>query len=151
MALEIGKKAPDFTLLDQDGEKVKLSDYKGKRVVVFFYPKAMTPGCTREACDFRDEVDAFKKRKVAVLGISKDTPAGQKKFQEKYGLPFPLLSDADLAVQKAWGVWGEKTMYGKKVQGTIRTTVIVGADGRVEQVFPKVKVDGHVTSVLEAL
>jgi peroxiredoxin Q/BCP len=151
MALEIGKKAPDFTLLDQDGEKVKLSDYKGKRVVVFFYPKAMTPGCTREACDFRDEVDAFKKRKVAVLGISKDTPAGQKKFQEKYDLPFPLLSDADLAVQKAWGVWGEKTMYGKKVQGTIRTTVIVGADGKVEQVFPKVKVDGHVTSVLEAL
>jgi peroxiredoxin Q/BCP len=151
MALEIGKKAPDFTLLDQDGEKVKLSDYKGKRVVVFFYPKAMTPGCTREACDFRDEVDAFKKRKVAVLGISKDTPAGQKKFQEKYGLPFPLLSDADLAVQKSWGVWGEKTMYGKKVQGTIRTTVIVGADGKVEQVFPKVKVDGHVTSVLEAL
>jgi peroxiredoxin Q/BCP len=151
MALETGKKAPDFTLLDQDGEKVKLSDYKGKRVVVFFYPKAMTPGCTRESCDFRDEIAAFKKKKVAVLGISKDAPAGQKKFQEKYQLPFPLLSDADLAVQKAWGVWGEKTMYGKKILGTIRTTVIVGADGKVEKVFPKVKVDGHVASVLEAL
>ena len=151
MALEIGKKAPDFTLLDQDGEKVKLSDFKGKKVVVFFYPKAMTPGCTREACDFRDEVAAFKKKKVAVLGISKDTPAGQKKFQEKYELPFPLLSDADLEVQKAWGVWGKKNMYGKMVEGTIRTTVIVGADGKVEQVFAKVKVDGHVGSVLEAL
>jgi len=151
MALEIGKKAPDFTLLDQDGNKVKLSDFKGKSVVVFFYPKAMTPGCTREACDFRDEVAAFKRKKVAVLGISKDTPAGQKKFQAKYELPFPLLSDADLEVQKAWGVWGEKTMYGKKVFGTIRTTVVVGPDGKVQQVFAKVKVDGHVGSVLEAL
>ena len=151
MALETGKKAPDFTLLDQDGEKVKLSGFKGKTVVVFFYPKAMTPGCTRESCDFRDEIAAFKKKKAVVLGISKDTPAGQKKFQEKYALPFPLLSDADLEVQKAWGVWGEKTMYGKKVFGTIRTTVIVGPDGKVVKVFPKVKVDGHVTSVLEAL
>jgi peroxiredoxin Q/BCP len=151
MALEKGKKAPDFTLLDQDGEKVKLSGFKGKRVVVFFYPKAMTSGCTREACDFRDEVEAFRRKKVAVLGISKDAPAAQKKFQEKYQLPFPLLSDAALEVHKAWGVWGEKNMYGKKVFGTIRTTVIVGPDGKVEQVFPKVKVDGHVTSVLEAL
>jgi peroxiredoxin Q/BCP len=151
MPLEIGKKAPDFTLLDQDGKKVKLSDFKGKRVVVFFYPRAMTPGCTREACDFRDEVAAFTKKKVAVLGISKDTPAGQKKFQEKYELPFPLLSDSGLEVQKGWGVWGKKNMYGKMVEGTIRTTVIVGADGKVEQVFGKVKVDGHVASILEAL
>jgi peroxiredoxin Q/BCP len=151
MPLEIGKKAPDFTLLDQDGKKVKLSDFKGKRVVVFFYPRAMTPGCTREACDFRDEVAAFTKKKVAVLGISKDTPAGQKKFQEKYELPFPLLSDVGLEVQKGWGVWGKKNMYGKMVEGTIRTTVIVGADGKVEQVFGKVKVDGHVASILEAL
>jgi peroxiredoxin Q/BCP len=151
MPLEIGKKAPDFTLLDQDGKKVKLSDFKGKRVVVFFYPRAMTPGCTREACDFRDEVAAFTRKKVAVLGISKDTPAGQKKFQEKYQLPFPLLSDSGLEVQKGWGVWGKKNMYGKMVEGTIRTTVIVGADGKVEQVFGKVKVDGHVASILEAL
>ncbi len=151
MALEVGKKAPDFTLLDENGEKVKLSSYKGKRVVVFFYPKAMTSGCTREACDFRDEVDAFKRKKVAVIGISKDTPAAQLRFKQKYDLPFPLLSDADAKVQKAWGVWGEKNMYGKKVFGTIRTTVIVGADGKVERVFPKVKVDGHVGSVLEAL
>ena len=151
MALEIGKKAPDFTLPDQDGNPVKLSSFKGQRVVVFFYPKAMTPGCTQESCDFRDEVAAFKKKKVVVLGISKDTPAAQKKFKEKYDLPFPLLADPELTVHQAWGVWGEKVMYGKKIMGTIRTTVIVGADGKVAQVFSKVKVAGHVASVLEAL
>jgi len=151
MAMEPGDKAPDFTLSDERGEPVKLSDYRGKRVVVFFYPKAMTSGCTREACDFRDEVEAFKKKKVAVLGISKDKPEAQRKFKEKHGLPFPLLSDADTKVQQVWGVWQEKTMYGKKVLGTVRTTVIVGKDGKVERVFSKVKVDGHVASVLEAL
>lgn len=151
MALEVGKKAPDFTLLDENGEKVKLSHFKGKRVVVFFYPKAMTPGCTREACDFRDEVDAFKRADVAVLGISKDSPEAQRRFKEKYQLPFPLLSDESLEVQKAWGAWGKKNMYGKMVEGTIRTTVLVGADGKVEAIFPKVKVDGHVADVLEGL
>ena len=151
MAIEVGKKAPDFTLLDENGEKVKLSHFKGKRVVVFFYPKAMTPGCTREACDFRDEVDAFKKADVAVLGISKDPPEAQRRFKEKYQLPFPLLSDERLEVQKAWGAWGKKNMYGKMVEGTIRTTVLVGADGKVEAIFPKVKVDGHVADVLETL
>jgi len=151
MALEPGKKAPDFELLDEEGEKVRLKDYKGRRVVVFFYPKAMTSGCTREACDFRDEIALFTKKKVKVLGISKDKPESQKKFKEKYQLPFPLLSDPDALVQKAWGVWGEKNMYGKKVMGTVRTTVIVGADGKVEKVFPKVKVDGHVAQVAEAL
>jgi peroxiredoxin Q/BCP len=151
MALEIGKKAPDFTLPDQDGNPLKLSSLKGQRVVVFFYPKANTPGCTRESCDFRDEVAAFKKKKVAVLGVSKDAPAAQKKFQEKYQLPFPLLCDPELTVHKAWGVWGKKVMYGKEVEGTIRTTVLIGADGKVEQLFSKVKVDGHVASVLDAL
>ncbi|HVP69542.1 MAG TPA: thioredoxin-dependent thiol peroxidase [Anaeromyxobacteraceae bacterium] len=151
MALTEGKKAPDFELLDEEGNAVKLSDFKGRRVVVFFYPKAMTSGCTREACDFRDEIAMFRKKKVAVLGISKDKPESQKKFKAKYQLPFPLLSDSDLEVQKAWGVWGEKTMYGKKVFGTIRTTVVVAPDGTVEKVFPKVKVDRHVAAVLEAL
>jgi peroxiredoxin Q/BCP len=151
MAIEVGRKAPDFTLLDENGEKVKLSHFKGKRVVVFFYPKAMTSGCTREACDFRDEVDAFKKADVAVLGISKDPPEAQRKFKEKYQLPFPLLSDESLEVQKGWGAWGKKNMYGKMVEGTIRTTVLVGADGKVEAIFPKVKVDGHVADVLERL
>ena len=151
MALEQGKKAPDFALPDEDGNEVKLSDYRGRRVVVFFYPKAMTSGCTRAACDFRDEIDAFVRRKVAVLGISKDKPASQKKFKEKYGLPFPLLSDPDARVQKAYGAWGEKNMYGKKVMGTVRTTVLVGKEGEVESIFSKVKVDGHVGEVLSAL
>ncbi len=151
MALEVGKKAPDFTLLDANGEKVKLSRFKGKRVIVFFYPKAMTSGCTREACDFRDEVAAFERKDAVVLGISKDTPEAQRKFKEKYQLPFPLLSDESTEVQKAWGAWGEKNMYGKKVKGTIRTTVVIGPDGKVEQVFPKVKVDGHAMAVLRSL
>ena len=149
--LEVGKKAPAFALPDEDRNTVKLSDFKGRRLVVFFYPKANTSGCTREACDFRDEVAAFKKGKVAVVGISKDAPAAQKRWKEKYGLPFPLLSDPEAEVLKAWGAWGEKNMYGRKITGTLRTTVIVGADGKVEKVFPRVKVEGHVASVLEAL
>lgn len=151
MPLTVGKKAPDFELLDEEGQPVKLSQFKGQRVIVFFYPRAMTSGCTREACDFRDEVAAFRKRKAVVLGVSRDKPAAQKKFKEKYQLPFPLLSDESTEVQQAWGVWGEKNMYGKKVMGTVRTTVVVGADGKVEQIFPKVKVDGHVAEVLESL
>jgi thioredoxin-dependent peroxiredoxin len=151
MPLTVGKKAPDFKLLDEEGQPVQLSQLKGQRVIVFFYPKAMTSGCTREACDFRDEIAAFKKKKAVVLGVSKDKPAAQKKFKQKYQLPFPLLSDESTEVQQAWGVWGEKNMYGKKVMGTIRTTVVVGPDGKVEQVFPKVKVDGHVAEVLESL
>jgi thioredoxin-dependent peroxiredoxin len=151
MALEIGKKAPDFTLLDEDGQKVKLSSFKGRRVVVFFYPKAMTSGCTREACDFRDEEGRFGKKGAMVVGISRDNPAAQKRFKEKYQLPFPLLSDPETGVHQAFGAWGEKTMYGKKITGALRTTVVVGPDGKVEHIFPKVKVDGHVAEVLESL
>jgi thioredoxin-dependent peroxiredoxin len=151
MALEVGKKAPQFALPDEDGNEVKLSDFAGRRVVVFFFPKADTPGWTREACDFRDEVDAFTKKKVAVVGISKDTPAAQKRFKAKYDLPFPLLSDPEAGVIEAWGAWKEKSMYGKKSMGTERTTVLVGPDGKVEKVFPKVKVEGHVANVLESL
>jgi peroxiredoxin Q/BCP len=151
MPLAVGKKAPDFSLLDEDGNRVKLSRFKGQRVVVFFYPKAMTAGCTREACDFRDRAVSFEGKGAVVFGVSKDKPATQKKFKEKYQLPFRLLSDESTEVQKAWDVWGEKTMYGKKTMGTIRTTVVVGPDGKVEQVFPKVKVDGHVAEVLESL
>jgi len=151
MALEIGKKAPDFTLLDEDGRKVKLSSFKGRRVVVFFYPKAMTSGCTREACDFRDEEKAFARKGALVVGISRDTPAAQKKFKEKYNLPFPLLSDPETEAHQAFDAWGEKTMYGKTITGALRTTVVVGPDGKVEHVFPKVKVDGHVADVLESL
>lgn len=148
MAIDVGDKAPDFTMLDETGVKVKLSEFRGKRVVLFFYPRADTPGCTRESCDFRDEVDAFKKKKVAVLGVSKDKPAAQAKFKEKYQLPFQLLSDESLAVMKAYGVWKEKNMYGKKVMGCERSTFIIGADGKIEHAYRKVKVDGHAANVL---
>lgn len=151
MALEAGDKAPDFKLQDDAGQTVALKDLKGKRFVLFFYPKANTSGCTREACDFRDEVKAFAKKKVLVLGISRDKPEAQARWKAAQGLPFPLLSDPDRKVHEAWGVWAEKVMYGKKVMGVVRTTFVVGADGRIEKVFPKVKVDGHVASVLDVL
>jgi thioredoxin-dependent peroxiredoxin len=151
MALEEGKKAPEFALPDEDGNVVRLADFKGKPVVVFFFPKADTPGWTREACDFRDEVELFQKKKAAVVGISRDTPAAQKRFKEKYDLPFPLLSDPESKVHQAWGAWGEKNMYGKKSMGAVRTTVLVGPDGKVARSSPKVKVEGHVAEVLESL
>ena len=146
-----GKAAPDFTLPSSEGGEVSLKGLKGKTVVLYFYPKDDTPGCTREACAFRDTQAAIKKKGAVVLGVSGDSLFAHEKFKTKYKLNFPLLSDPDKAVAKKYGAWGEKVMYGKKVQGTIRTTVLVGADGRVEQVFSKVKVDGHVASVLAAL
>jgi peroxiredoxin Q/BCP len=151
MALEPGKKAPDFKLTADDGTTVKLSDFKGKRVVLFFYPKANTGGCTREACDFRDEVAAFKRHKTNVLGISRDTPTAQAKWKVKYELPFTLLSDPDREIHEAYGVWQMKTLYGKKSMGTVRTTFVIGPDGKIERIFPKVKVDGHVAEVLGSL
>jgi peroxiredoxin Q/BCP len=149
--LEAGAKAPAFSLQADDGSTVKLSDFKGKTVVLYFYPRADTPGCTREACDFRDEIDVFKKRKAVVIGMSKDRPPALQKFKEKYQLPFQLLSDPDHAVQEQYGAWGKKNMYGKMVEGTIRSTVIIGPDGKIVRRWPKVKVDGHAEEVLEAL
>jgi peroxiredoxin Q/BCP len=151
MALEVGRKAPDFSLQDDTGRTVKLSALAGKRVVLFFYPKANTSGCTREACDFRDEAAAFKSKKALVFGVSRDAPAAQARWKEKHQLPFPLLSDPDRKVHEAWGVWQEKVMYGKKAMGVVRSTFLIGADGKIERIFSKVKVDGHVASVLEAL
>jgi peroxiredoxin Q/BCP len=148
MSLTIGKPAPDFALSDERGKTVRLSDLRGKKVVIFFYPKAMTSGCTQEACDFRDEIGAFKKRKAAVLGISKDSPEAQAKFKAKHDLPFPLLADEDAKVMKAWGVWQQKSLYGRKFMGCVRTTVVVDPDGKVAQVYPKVKVAGHAQTVL---
>ncbi len=150
-ALKEGAKAPAFTLTDDAGKTVKLSDFAGKTLVLYFYPKADTPGCTREACDFRDQLAVFKKRKAVVVGVSKDQVPALVKFKEKYQLPFPLLSDPDHAVQEAYGAWGKKTLYGKVVEGSIRSTVIIGPDGKVVRHFPKVKVDGHAEQVLEAL
>lgn len=149
--LEVGKRAPAFTLQDSDGEKVSLSDFRGKRVVLYFYPKDNTPGCTVEAQEFQEALPKFKKLKTVVLGVSRDSLASHCKFRDKFGLEFPLLSDPDHEVLEAYGAWGEKTLYGKKSLGIIRSTVIIDEQGKVARVFPKVKVNGHVEAVLEAL
>ena len=151
MSLEVGQTAPDFELLDDAGKKVSLSDYRGKKVVLFFYPKADTPGCTVESCDFRDEVKAFSKKGTVVLGASKDTPKDQTKFKEKYSLPFTLLCDTETKVMQGYGVWQEKNMYGKKVMGCVRTTFVIDEKGKIAQIYPKVKVEGHAQAVLESL
>ncbi len=149
--LATGDKAPDFTLPDHDGKPVSLRDFAGKPVVVYFYPKDDTPGCTKEACQFNDNLQAFKKAKVPVLGISADTAAKHKAFRAKYGLKFPLLTDADHAVGTAYGAWGEKTLYGKKTTGVIRSTFLVAADGTIARAWYHVRADGHAAKVLEAL
>jgi peroxiredoxin Q/BCP len=149
--IEIGKKAPAFKLPDQKGNIVKLSDYAGKTVVLYFYPKDLTSGCTQEACDFRDALEDFNGLNAVVFGISADPVKTHQKFAEKYNLTFQLLSDETKEVLEKYGVWKEKSMYGKKYMGIERTTVIVGADGKVKNIFPKVKVAGHIEAVKEAL
>jgi peroxiredoxin Q/BCP len=149
--VEIGKKAPAFTLPDQDGKPVKLSDFKGKAVVLYFYPKDDTPGCTREACDFRDEHSALKKAGAVVLGVSPDDAKSHTRFVGKFNLPFPLLADTDHGVAEAYGAWAEKSMYGRKYMGIVRSTFLIDGDGKVAAVWPKVKVTGHVDEVREAL
>lgn len=146
-----GKKAPSFTLESDTGEKVSLKDYLGKTVVLYFYPKDMTSGCTQQACDFRDSAPLLKKKGVVVLGISKDSIKSHEKFKQKYALPFTLLSDPDGKVCEAYGVWKEKSMYGKKYMGIERTTFVISPEGKIEKVYPKVKVKDHVQEVLEAL
>ena len=142
-----GDLAPDFTLDDQNGAPVSLSSLRGTRVVLYFYPEAMTPGCTTEACDFRDSLNSFKGAGVRVIGISKDDVAKLGRFAERDRLNFTLLSDADLAVQQAYGVWGEKMLYGKTVVGSIRSTFVIGEDGRIEKAMYNVKATGHVARV----
>jgi peroxiredoxin Q/BCP len=149
--LKVGQKAPDFTVLNDSGQKVKLSDFKGKTVVLYFYPKDDTPGCTAEACAFRDGIDEIKSRAAVVLGISTDSVESHKKFKNKFDLNFPLLSDADKAVAQAYGAWKEKSMYGKKYMGIERTTFIIDPEGKISHIFPKVKVDEHYDQVLDAL
>jgi peroxiredoxin Q/BCP len=139
-----GDTAPDFSLPDADGTQVSLSALRGQRVIVYFYPAAMTPGCTKEACDFRDNLGVLADAGLTVLGISPDTPAKLAKFRDKEKLNFPLLADPDLAVHKAYGTYGEKTMYGRKTVGVIRSTFVVGADGRIERASYNVKATGHV-------
>ena len=147
--LKPGDKAPTFTLLDQSGEKVKLSGFKGRKVLVYFYPKADTPGCTTQACGLRDSASSIGD--TVVLGISPDKPAKQAKFDEKYGLGVPLLSDEDHAVADAYGVWGEKSMYGKKYMGIVRSAFLVDEEGRLAGVWYKVSPADTPTRLLEAL
>lgn len=149
--LEIGDKAPAFTALDQDGKKVSLSDFKGKQVVLYFYPKDMTPGCTVEACAFRDGHGALQKAGAVVLGVSKDPVPSHKKFADKFSLPFSLLADEDLKIMKAYGAWGEKSLYGRKFMGTLRVTYIINSNGKIKAVFKKVKPAGHDREILALL
>lgn len=137
--LEAGTKAPDFTLLDQNGNTVSLSDYKGKKVVLYFYPRDNTPGCTKQACGFAENYPQFIEKGAVVLGVSKDTVASHKKFEEKYQLPFTLISDPELVAIQAYDVWKEKNMYGKKVMGVVRTTYLIDEEGMIVKAFGKVK------------
>lgn len=147
-----GKKAPAFTLTDADGKTVKLSDFAGKQVILYFYPKDDTPGCTKEACGFRDLWKEIQKKNAVVLGVSPDGSAAHQKFRGKYKLPFPLLSDPDKSVMAKYGAWGEKMMYGKKVVGVIRSTTWIGPDGIVKKHWARVpKAEAHPAKVLEAL
>jgi peroxiredoxin Q/BCP len=149
--MDINDKAPEFTLPDQNGENISLKDLRGKYVVLYFYPRADTPGCTIEACEFRDTYSKIKKTGAVLLGISPDTPKAQKKFEEKFSLPFQLLGDADKKIANSYGVMQEKNMYGKKVMGVARTTFIIGPDGKIKHIFKKVKAEGHAEEVLEYL
>src|ERR1700729_1954607 len=146
-----GEPAPAFTLPDADGKPVSLADYAGRKVIVYVYPAAMTPGCTTQACDFRDSEQSLAAAGLAVLGISPDSPARLAKFREKESLNFPLLSDPDHATGEAYGTYGEKMSYGKKSVGVIRSTFVVGADGRIEQALYGVKATGHVARLRQQL
>jgi peroxiredoxin Q/BCP len=150
MSLEAGDKAPDFTLPADGGGKIALKELKGKPVVLYFYPKDDTPGCTAEACAFRDQLPDFAKVKAQVIGISRDSVASHDKFKKKFKLPFPLASDEDGKVCEAYGVWMEKSMYGKKYMGIERSTFLIDGKGVVRNVWRKVKVDGHADAVLAA-
>ena len=149
--IEEGKKAPGFKLKNQVGKTISLSEYKGKNVVLYFYPKDNTSGCTKEACNFRDEFPKFKNIDAVILGVSPDSVSSHKKFAEKYDLPFDLLSDEGKNVLETYGVWKEKSMYGRKYMGVERTTVVIDENGKIKKIFPKVKVDGHNKEILNIL
>ncbi len=149
--LSIGDKAPDFSLPTGDGTTLSLKDLRGKRVVLYFYPKDDTPGCTSEACSFRDEIQVFEKKGAVIIGVSIDSVESHRKFAGKYDLPFTLLSDEKKVMVKAYGVWKQKNMYGKKYMGVERTTFVIDEEGRIAQIFRKVKVDGHTNEVLAGL
>lgn len=149
--LKIGEAAPEFSLQASSGEIIRLADFRGKRVVLYFYPKDDTPGCTKEACGFRDAAAALKRANAVVLGISRDDQKSHERFARKFNLPFPLLSDPDAAVCTAYGVYKNKTLYGRIFLGIERTTFIIDEEGRIAHIFPKVSVEGHIEAVLQAL
>lgn len=149
--LEVGTKAPDFTLLDKDGQTVSLADFAGKRVVLYFYPRDNTPGCTRQACAFAQNFEDFRRQDIVVIGISKDSVASHLKFAQKYDLPFILLSDPELQAIQAYGVWQEKKLYGKVSMGVVRSTYIIDPQGLIEKVMPKVKPDTNAAEILAYL
>ena len=151
MNLKVGDKAPGFSLRDQNGNSVSLDGYLGKKVIVFFYPKDDTPGCTVEVCNFRDDFELYEEKNAVLMGISKDGEESHKKFISKFNLPFTLLCDEDHAVVEAYGAWGEKSMYGRKYMGIVRTTVVVDAEGNVEQIYEKVKPKDHSKELLGVL
>ncbi len=150
-SLTIGSRAPDFTLPAGDGSSVSLKALRGKKVVLYFYPKDDTPGCTKEACSFRDNFAALRKKGAVVIGISADSPASHEKFSRKFDLPFTLASDEDKEVLKQYGVWKQKSLYGRKFLGIERTTFIIDEEGKISHIFPRVKVDGHTEEILAAL
>ena len=149
--LEVGTKAPEFTLPDKDGNPVSLTDFAGKKVVLYFYPKDNTPGCTRQACAFAGAYEEFEKINVVVIGVSKDSAASHQKFAEKHGLPFILLSDPELTAIQAYGVWQEKKLYGKVSMGVVRSTFVINENGMIEKVMPKVKPDTNAADILAYL
>ena len=149
--LETGMKAPEFALPDKDGKLVSLSDFRGKKVVLYFYPRDNTPGCTRQACAFAGAYEGFKAKNVAVIGISKDSVASHLKFAQKYDLPFILLSDPELLAIERYGVWQEKKLYGKVSMGVVRTTYVIDEEGNIERIMPKVKPDTNAAEILSYL
>jgi peroxiredoxin Q/BCP len=149
--LKEGDAAPDFSAATSGGGKASLADFKGKNVILYFYPKDDTPGCTKEACAFRDSFSEFQKRGAVLFGVSPDSPASHDKFVEKFKLPFPLLADEDKKIVNAYGVWGDKSFLGRIYQGTRRVTFLIGGDGRIKKIWPKVKPDQHAAEVLAAL
>ena len=147
--LKVGDEAPNFESKDQNGENVKLTDFRGKKVVLYFYPKDNTPGCTAESCNLRDNYEQLQKQGYVVLGVSSDNEKSHQKFIEKHDLPFSLLADTDKSVHEAFGTWGEKSMYGRKYMGTFRTTFVIDEKGKIEEVIEKVKTKDHTAQILE--
>ena len=151
MKLKKGDAAPDFAGLDQDGKKIELSDFKGKKLILYFYPKDNTPGCTSEACDLRDNYDMWLAKGYQVVGVSPDSQKSHQKFIEKHKLPFPLIADEDKTIIKAYGAWGPKKLYGREYEGLLRTTFVIDEKGIIQEVFTKVKTKDHTNKILETI